>query len=272
MKSIVINTYSQKLYKKLEADLECIRVANEDIISVANKSINLVRQSIDQLKAFVHQHQFCNNTEEISFFKEVKPRFMCRYYYYESLYNIRVGEPIGAIGDIKVYYADHLARLQTFITDHRAFYDYYFSDSTHWDDKYFIRGKQILNPELDTKFTTGFDLTLAKFLANQRIKEHLEKLLRELDSSQQVNGVGFLCWTGTKTSLIELIYGLQSAAVINNGNADIKQIATSFESIFGMSLGNYYRVFQDIRLRKNGQANFLDQLREKFVERVNEFD
>lgn len=271
MKTIDIKSYSNQLHEKLRTELELIKVENSDLIPMANKSMTLIRSSICQLKEFVHQYKFCGGQEEIMFFKEIKPMFTSRYCYYESVFEIKVCEPIGSIKTWKEYYQQRLEQLQKFVNDNREFYNYYLSDSTQWDDKYFTRSNQSLNPELDSQFTTGFDLTLAKFLANKSVKEYLQDLLNGLDS-QSADGVNNLNWTGTKASLIELIYGLQCVEVINNGKVDIKQIATSFETIFGISLGNYYRVFQDIRLRKNGQANFLDQLREKFIQRINEFD
>lgn len=102
------------------------------------------------------------------------------------------------------------------------------------------------------------------------VKEHLITLLQKLDADV-TDTLSSLKWTGTKSALIELIYALQSVDAVNNGKADIKQIADSFEHLFNISLGNYYRQFQEIRLRKNGKTNFLDDMREKLIQRLDDF-
>lgn len=81
-----------------------------------------------------------------------------------------------------------------------------------------------------------------------------------------------LQWTAPKTALIELIYGLQAAGACNNGAADIKQITSFFESVFGLELGNVYNVFQEMRLRKKNRTVFLDNLRDRVVQRMDEAD
>jgi hypothetical protein len=59
-----------------------------------------------------------------------------------------------------------------------------------------------------------------------------------------------LKWTASKASLIELLYALQTSGSFNNGSIDLKSLATSLENLFDIDLGNYYRVFQEIRIRK----------------------
>ncbi|MFZ6011415.1 MAG: RteC domain-containing protein [Bacteroidota bacterium] len=51
---------------------------------------------------------------------------------------------------------------------------------------------------------------------------------------------------------------------------DIKVIASAFEEVFNISLGDYYRTFQDMRIRKRSQTPFLDHLREKFTYRISD--
>ena len=72
--------------------------------------------------------------------------------------------------------------------------------------------------------------------------------------------------------MIELIYALHSTDAINNGTADIKDIAYFVERIFRIDLGNYYRAFLEIRMRKNGRTKFLDTLKEELIKRMDETD
>lgn len=80
-----------------------------------------------------------------------------------------------------------------------------------------------------------------------------------------------MVWTAPKASLVEILYALQSTGVFNNGAADIKQLAMWFERNFRISLGNYYHVFQEIRLRKKNRTSFLDQ-KDKLIKRMDDAD
>ena len=81
-----------------------------------------------------------------------------------------------------------------------------------------------------------------------------------------------LFWTGNKTDLIELIYALQSSGAINSGSSDIKDIAIMCEQMFNINLGDYYRTFLEIRLRKINQTKFIDKLRDALLQKMDELD
>jgi hypothetical protein len=269
MKNIAIKEFSDQLHGTLTAELEIIARENEELIARATKSLVSVRLAINQLKDFVYQYKFSNSKEEITFFKEIKPVFVSQYYYYQKVFSIKINEPLESRESRLAYYFDQLEKMQEFVKEHVEFYSYCLSNSTNLDERYFTRGDNSFKSiELDTRFATGYDLVLANILANRLITEHLQNLISSLDSDIPSS----LTWTGTKTGLIEIIYSLHAMGAINNGKADIKQVATSFESFFNISLGNWYRHFQEIRLRKNNRTNFLDQMRENLTKRLDDFE
>jgi hypothetical protein len=108
-------------------------------------------------------------------------------------------------------------------------------------------------------------------IANKLLKEHIISLAETYKSSGDSLEESPLTWTGSKADLIELIYGLETVGVINKGGADIKEIARRFESLFNISLGNFYRQFLDIRLRKKEKTTFLNQMKEKLEVRMDDF-
>jgi len=67
-----------------------------------------------------------------------------------------------------------------------------------------------------------------------------------------------LIWTDDKIALVELIYAISKS--LNNGGATIKSIAESFESMFQIELGSYYRILLDINNRKTNVTRYLDTL------------
>jgi len=81
-----------------------------------------------------------------------------------------------------------------------------------------------------------------------------------------------IVWTGNKTDLVELIYALHLAGVFNNGKADVKLIATCLQQVFNIDLGNYYDLFQNIRMRKTGQLKFLDNMKAMLMKKMDEME
>jgi hypothetical protein len=144
-------------------------------------------------------------------------------------------------------------------------------DLSFLDETYFIRGKEEQhNPAIDNRFSTAKEIQYSRILGYERLKQYLLGAVQKIESPSAIVD-SKLTWTGSKTDLIELIYALQAAGVFNRKDADLKLIASHFENVFNTKLGNYYRVFQDIQLRKSGQTNFIDVLKSRFMERINSF-
>jgi hypothetical protein len=272
MKTQGIKIVSDQLQEALKQQLEVISLENADPIAIASKSLLVIKVCLIELKEFARDYQFSNMTEEIGFFKEIKPIFMSQYYYHEKILSIKLNEPIDGHEEKLRYFYQELKLIQDFKNENCEFHKYCLTNSTHLDDRYFSReGYHNTNPNEDERFSTGCDNTLALLLANQMLRDYLQSAIKKVSSESEDEKI-LLTWTGPKTYLIELVYALQSAETFNNGKADIKQIASAFEKIFNISLGNYYRVFQEIQQRKKGKSYFLDQLMAKFIQRVNEFD
>lgn len=124
------------------------------------------------------------------------------------------------------------------------FYKYYRSNNSFLDENFFIRGKHDIRLWLDTfyfeadhRFCTSHDYKVAKIIANDLIQVYIEDKLNS--NYRKVFDNSSLNWTASKTAMTELIYGLHSKGVFDNGNADIKLIAKTFESAFNIDLGDF---------------------------------
>lgn len=273
MKTQDIRTFSDDLYQAMKEKLEEIALENSDLIIRTSKSLLTVKSFIKELKKFVLQYHFKTKEEEIIFFKEIKPVFTSQYYYHDRMLSLKIDEPVGSDGDLVPFYQRELNHIQNFINKNLEFHRYCLTNSSHLDIHYFTRvNNSTQSPDIDEKFSTSYDNTLAILLANNMLKEYLLSAIKKESIDGDCGSLSSLSWTGSKTALIELIYSLQSVEVLNNGKTDIKQIASSFERLFNISLGNYYRTFQELRLRKSGMTNFLDQLKDKFIQRIDELD
>ena len=73
--------------------------------------------------------------------------------------------------------------------------------------------------------------------------------------------------------MVELIYALKHAGLINNGNTDVKELATHLGKVFNIDLeDNIYRIYQDIKLRKIVRTKFLNRITDNFNQKLNEED
>lgn len=262
--------FSESLEAKMKQELDSLSSDQDEIIKVG-KTLTFIRELISELKTFARNYKFQNQTEEIKFFKEIKPVFLSQYFYYKKVFAIRLFDSFKDVKSRQVNYYHVLQRLEGYVKKNLEFYEYCMSDNTFMDTHYFTRqNKNHKSLERDESFSTGYDTKLAKVLANELLKKHILSALQK--SHAEINEGPTLTWTESKASLIELVYALHSAKVFNQGASDIKLVASTFENLFNISLGNYYRVIQEIRIRKSGQTNFLDQLRTKLQKRLEGYD
>ena len=267
------NYYNQKLLK-LEEKLDQLSINSDDPIQIYEIAIDKILLCLSELKQFIVKKGFVSDADEILFFKELKPNIVSKLIYYNAVYNIESKKPNGKSKEIKKYIALELSKLKRYFDNNLDFYRYYRTNSTYLDHKYFIRGKHDFKLgidsfyfEFDHQFATSHDYKVSKIIANDLIQVYLQNKLNFSKKRRP-----HLQWTTSKTSLIELIYGLYSKGVFNNGNADIKAIAQKFEQTFDIKLGNFYQSYLELRNRKINPTKFIDSIRESLLKKMEEQD
>jgi hypothetical protein len=250
----------QQMYVALINDLRAVQESTANVIDQAKQSARLSRDALSSLKEYIIVHPFESNEEEVSFFKDTKPRFHCHLAYWASVLEIELNRPIGSKKALEKYLRLHLLRLKLSYEAHAGFYSYYRSGETGMDDRYFLRENNsfsLHNPrsvDSDPQFTTSHDWPVTQLMAGERLQQFLNQSIASPDNplihvKENTNDKPLLQWTASKAALVELIYAFQSQGVFNNGQAGIREIALHFEKLFGIGLGNFYNVFNEIRLR-----------------------
>lgn len=270
------------LLNDLNNQLKFIDLEEDDAIKCAELSIDVCRKALNKLKTLLIKHKFRAQNEEIKFFKETKPKFLAPLIYHLKIYKIESRKPNGSNEIRKKYLLHELEKLKHYFDTNLDFYRYYRTQSNYLDHKYFLRGKYDIRLtvdsfffEADERFSTSHDFKVAKILAHDRLQVYLEEELSNLDRketnmiTQEAPKVK-LYWTESKTALIELIYALHSHGAFENGRADIKAIAAAFEYLFGVELGDYYRTFLELRMRKTGRTKFLHSLINSLTKKMEE--
>ncbi len=262
-----IIAFSEQLQSRVKGRLDELNTDQDELMNIGS-FLSFVRSTIEELKAFTTTYKFSGETEEIKFFKEIKPVLLSQYFYYKKIFAIKLFDSFRDTKTRRTNYCKILQQLEKFVQKNLEFYEYCMTNAVFLDKHYFTRNvRNTKSIDRDANFSTGYDTKLAKFLANELTKKYILKLLDHVDTKHPG-----LNWTGSKTDLIELVYALHSVEAFNNGSADIKFIADSFRQFFNVDIGDYYRVFVNIRLRKSGQTNFLDELKNKLREKMNDFN
>ncbi len=268
------------LLTNLNEQINFIDLEIDNPINKCEKAIEIILISITNLKKAIQKNNFKSVSEEIDFFKNIKPRFTSKLIYYNAIFKIETKKPHGGERILKKYLNNELDKLKRYFDNNLDFYKYYRTGSNYLDHKYFTRGKFDIKLALDSfyfevdhTFSTSHDFKVAKIMAHDLIQVYLEdKLLmienKEPKEKSQVNHKIKQNWTGSKVALIELLYALHTEGVFNNGASDLKDIAEYFENIFNIDLGQYHRAFLEIRMRKSDQTKFLNGLKEKLVKRM----
>jgi hypothetical protein len=272
---------TSKILTELDNQLNFIKSESNNSIQNAELSIQTIIKSIEKLKIFIIKYKFQNQKEEITFFKKIKPQFVSRLLLASFIYNTETKRPNGSGQNVRSFLEDELKKLHAFYENNIEFYKYYRTGSDHLDNQLFIRGKYDIKINLDNlhgvideRFSTHQDYLVAQIIANNQMEDYLQKEIELLDNdTKQIansNKNSSLNWTAPKVAIIELLYAFHADGCFNNGNANISQIATVFESVFNIELSQFSRTFLEINSRKLGRTKYLDSLKVKLINKMNE--
>lgn len=251
----------------------------------AEEAIKATWSSLESLKEAFLLYPVTTKKEEINFFKNIKPQITSKLIYYNEIYNIEISKPTGSNKAIQKHYLKELSKLKYFFNENKDFYKYYRTGNTSLDKKYFLRRKHDIRLTLDSNyfqsdynFATSHDYKVAKIIANEALQDFLETNLKRHQPNLETNtnkktNTSTLKWTSTKVALVELMYALHTEGVLNQGNLSLNETAKSLETIFNIDLGQFNRIFTEIKNRKTiEQTHFLNTLKENLTKRIEEAD
>ena len=278
-------------FEEFIRDIDCaiyekIDVDNWNIsIEVVLDVVEFLQRSLEDMRTYIVNHPFSNKEEEIYFFKHIKPEVLSRLLYFTEIYNTEMRKPHGSIEVLKKYYNDRLDELTSYFESNLDFYQYYRSKATHLDSHYFVRGHidfklcpNCIPYDRDPEFSTCYDHKAAQILANDMLCIYLNKKLHGVDKQVIIaKSRSFLPehpfrWTATKIAAVELGYAIYAAGILNNGQADIKEIMTFMEASFQIDLGDYYRTYITMKDRKKDRTSFLNSLIKSLLKKMDEDD
>jgi hypothetical protein len=268
MKNIV-----DRFYTALEHQLAEISLSGEPLIEQYRASIKVSKKAMNKLKNYISSYAFENVTEEVNFFKEIKPKFYSKYIYFINVHNFLLQKPTGGENIQQDYIKMHLSELKTFFDHNRAFYSYYRSGMTQMDELYYTRGGFDVHAELedfeeDEQYSTSHDYKLSKIIANEKFQDFLNLELAKIGNEDLTTLLGHKIfpfshpqWTASQTDAAELLYALKTSCAVNNGNIEIAELAAIWEFVFQMEIKEPYHKLLDVVKRQREMFVFLTRLR-----------
>jgi hypothetical protein len=266
------------VHQELTDSLASLERDGGNTIETYRNAIDLAAHALAQLRSHVVAHGFASAGEEITFFKRWKPAIEHLQVYYRELLEMALGTVVPGSWEVTGL-QEKLEKIRSYFTANAFLVKYYRSGDTYLDDKLFVRSMaegswQPFPAPGDTIFHAVCDRFVAILLAYEKLHGFIHHALQGLSTGPALvdKFEKKFKWTDSKAALIELLYALQRKGSINNGQAELKDIAQFLEGVFGVDLGNYYRTFQEIRIRKSGRTNYLDQLKATLIRYMDETD
>lgn len=271
-----------QIISDLSLNLERIEDSSDKILEKVEFAIAHCKNALEQMREIVFQEGFPDQECEIYFFKKLKTEVYSRLLYYLEVFDIQSNLPIVDRQSHIRYYKKKRRKYFEFMKEHQAEVQYLHCDYRHFDKNYFTRDcSEIPLPKrneyylTDEKFHTWHDHTFSAIIANQMLIEYIQKGIRKVDGYKIDTQLQFKSkskWTGKKIFLIELAYGIYHTDMVNGGNSEIKDIIEGFELMFDIELKEHSRSFIEIKRRKIDRTKFLDIMKSKLENKMDESD
>lgn len=270
------NSIYKDALERIQSEEKNVSFYSDNIIDEAYKMIIFIKDLLSELKTHVLRQGFSDKREEISFFKQIKPKILGKLVYYNKLSRIETTRPVSNGKLCSTYYSNHMKDLKKEFKVHilnSSFYRYYRSGRTDKDEIYFRLGNinfyDGLNSfvfEIDTHFSTYYDYKIARIIANDLLYSYLLSKIEPYNHPGKLTTVlpfknGKIRWTDSKNALIELLYALHVTGSISNGRISLKKLSILFQELFSVQLGDIHHAFHRMKDRTDDRTLFLNHLK-----------
>lgn len=259
-----LDQFTSALQERMKEKLSSFEAATVELSKLGGVVLFLKTLAVE-LRSFVSSYRFSDEQEEIQFFKHHAPVILSQYYFHKKVFSIRIDGAFIQQHDRETLLIGALNETQGYINKNREFYEYCMSNRSDLDRYYFRRQSSSADPGATA--IPSYEKKLSWFIAAELLRPFLLDGLHSSESSR-LAALPNIKWTASKTDLTELIYALHSAGAFNDGTADLKQVATAFEYLFNVGLGDYYRTYQSIQVRKTNQLSFITKLKDRLQARL----
>jgi hypothetical protein len=175
----------QKAYEEMLKEIERCKQGHRERQAVLECCFRVSSRATKKLITEAEAAGFENESQEIEFFREVKPRFVSEVLLAQYLYHIDLFEPT-AVSEKKEFWRRESERLTRFRSDHESFCRYYGSDDKSRDEEFFTtREEKEIIPGLlylqDDRGGSKGDGLAATLLALQKFDQYVRERMIETE-------------------------------------------------------------------------------------------
>jgi len=181
------------------------------------------------------------------------------------------------------FFEKELRKINKFFYKNNDFVQYMEQGHEYLDHQLFTRNHRknypftpMINYYQYPEFSSSHDMLWAKIQAMYRLIHFIREAMETLRPGKQSDLMDkkhkVILWSGSKTSLVELVYALYANLDLNHGTADISTITSSFEDFFNIKLKNIYKTYSEIKSRKGARAKYLNNLILRLEVKMNQDD
>lgn len=273
-----IDTLLEEFERTLD-DQELIGESQSKWLDIA---VKLCSNYLARLKDQFLADQPQEDKEEIFFFRNTKPRFVCQLLYFLKLCEL----DLNCQNQNKVFraklYEKELRKTETFFKQNVKIVSYYSSGATEMDEQLFLRRNRSNlawlvcgRSDVDERFSTLADYAVAKILFHRKLQDYLVTNLNAplRDDCPNLKSKSSFKWTGESINLVEIAYGIWLTGQVNNGNASVSEIVRWLESSLDIQVGRAYRRWTEISRRdRMNSTKYIDRMREAINVRLEDED
>jgi hypothetical protein len=257
--------FTKTLLTELDMDLREISIKSESVLSEARQSYLATREALLKLMDFIKTYKFADQQEEQFFLKHIKPKFLIHLIYYEELHYLESKKPVGCRKRIRNFFRSAISRITLFFERNQDLYNYYRSGKENFDESLLLKDTIDLSShgDLFTNLETGlynyYSVQISRFEAFEQLLRYTERQISKLEvgtgEDPAIGSVPKIIWKDKKVFLIEVAYLIYTSG---STNGTLKDIVAVLEIGFNTRLGNYYRTFMDMVIRKKSRTPYLD--------------
>ncbi len=284
-------TRVKERWELLEQELAQIEEQESDLVYRYKQMLDIVKFYCNEICQLYDTENCYTLSDEIKFFKEWKPLFQSRQYYFTEMLRIETEINALQVSKKKKYFKKELCKLKDHCHHNRHIYKYLRTNSKEFDHLYFTKLKpnqskyddQGESTIIEDGYSSLYDSMAAKIKANELLKKKYEDELSIITNipSEKLSDIygkaipfqiSNMKWTESKAAAVELLYSLYLTKVFNNGKSDLADYIRYGEQIMGIPLKEtFYKTYNEIKQR-NDRIRFIQTLSEKLEEKMNSDD
>ncbi|MBZ9730761.1 RteC domain-containing protein [Salegentibacter sp. JZCK2] len=261
----------EKAMSTFSENVERLIQSGKTDLKKADDGISLCIKTLLKLQKQVDKEDFDDTQSEIEFFRNIKPLPMSYLIYFTEVRSCELLLPKAGNSHKVRFLEKEIKKINKFFSANNSFVNYMEQNHNYLDHEFFSRkGRRdfsfspSINYYQNPEFSTSHDMLWAKVQALYRfihyIREKLELIQPGSSGDFRERQPNLLLWSGSKISLVEIIYALYHQGDINHGTADLKTIVSAFEDFFNIKIDNFYKTYGEMRARKDPRAKYLYQI------------